>query len=250
MPNGQQWWAPHIGWRQRSSPERNMVPKWISGVWVSWPSVSVFQTHVMAAMNLFFSFFIEMIEGEPPYLNQNPLKALYLIATNGTPTIANPENLSSVFTDYLAQTLEVNAEKRPNATQLLQVLSHLSLSVVYSLTWPNSIHFSSSLNHCAHWHLSSKRREKLRRTSEVVTIHLLRYIWWAIYPRTSSLPPMPPSCLFSVSSTFSPNLHALLWLVRRAFSLGNISCNVITWVRGRSWREPCIFTTCASSLHA
>jgi serine/threonine protein kinase len=63
----------------------------------------------------------EMIEGEPPYLNQNPLKALYLIATNGTPTIANPENLSSVFSDYLAKTLEVDAEKRPNATELLQV---------------------------------------------------------------------------------------------------------------------------------
>jgi serine/threonine protein kinase len=63
----------------------------------------------------------EMIEGEPPYLNQNPLKALYLIATNGTPTIANPENLSAVFADYLARALEVDAEKRPNATQLLQV---------------------------------------------------------------------------------------------------------------------------------
>lgn len=62
-----------------------------------------------------------MIEGEPPYLNQNPLKALYLIATNGTPTIANPENLSPVFTDYLKQTLEVDAEKRPSATELLQV---------------------------------------------------------------------------------------------------------------------------------
>jgi len=63
---------------------------------------------------------IEMIEGEPPYLNQNPLKALYLIATNGTPQIANPENLSAVFTDYLAKTLEVDAEKRPTATELLQ----------------------------------------------------------------------------------------------------------------------------------
>jgi p21-activated kinase 1 len=62
----------------------------------------------------------EMIEGEPPYLDQNPLKALYLIATNGTPAIANPENLSSTFRDYLAKTLEVDAEKRPDATQLLQ----------------------------------------------------------------------------------------------------------------------------------
>jgi p21-activated kinase 1 len=66
-------------------------------------------------------FYLEMIEGEPPYLNQNPLKALYLIATNGTPTIANPESLSPVFSDYLAKTLEVDAEKRPNATELLQV---------------------------------------------------------------------------------------------------------------------------------
>jgi p21-activated kinase 1 len=65
----------------------------------------------------------EMIEGELPYLDGNSLKALsfqYLIATNGTPTIANPGNLSSTFWDYLVKTLEVDAKKRPDATQLLQ----------------------------------------------------------------------------------------------------------------------------------
>jgi p21-activated kinase 1 len=61
-----------------------------------------------------------MLEGQPPYLNQNPLKALFLVATNGTPTIANPENLTSTLRDYLTKTLEVDAEKRPDATQLLQ----------------------------------------------------------------------------------------------------------------------------------
>lgn len=68
-----------------------------------------------------------MIEGEPPYLNQNPLKALYLIATNGTPTIASPENLSSLFKDYLGLTLSVDVEKRPTASELLQVRSQILL---------------------------------------------------------------------------------------------------------------------------
>lgn len=61
-----------------------------------------------------------MIDGEPPYWNQDPPRALYLIATNFTPTIANSENLSLRFSDYLARTLEVEVEKRPDATQLLQ----------------------------------------------------------------------------------------------------------------------------------
>jgi serine/threonine protein kinase len=61
-----------------------------------------------------------MIEGEPPYFNQGPPKALHLIAMNGTPTITNPEKLSPMFRGYLTKTLEIDAEKRPDATQLLQ----------------------------------------------------------------------------------------------------------------------------------
>lgn len=72
-----------------------------------------------------------MIEGEPPYLNQNPLKALYLIATNGTPSIANPEALSGIFRDYLAKTLEVDAERRPDAATLLMVGIFFSIMVVF-----------------------------------------------------------------------------------------------------------------------
>lgn len=63
---------------------------------------------------------IEMIEGEPPYLNENPLRALYLIATNGTPELQNPENLSDVFKDFLCKCLEMDVAKRGDATELLQ----------------------------------------------------------------------------------------------------------------------------------
>ncbi|KAK4958710.1 hypothetical protein LTR28_005360, partial [Elasticomyces elasticus] len=45
---------------------------------------------------------IEMIESEPPYLNEEPLKALYLIATNGTPRLKRPERLSRELKAFLS----------------------------------------------------------------------------------------------------------------------------------------------------
>jgi p21-activated kinase 1 len=62
---------------------------------------------------------IEMIEGEPPYLHENPLRALYLIATNGTPSLQHPDELSDILKDFLKQSLTVNSIDRPDATTLL-----------------------------------------------------------------------------------------------------------------------------------
>lgn len=63
---------------------------------------------------------IEMIEGEPPYLTESPLRALWLIATNGTPAIKDEHNLSPVFRDFLYFALKVDPEKRASAHDLLR----------------------------------------------------------------------------------------------------------------------------------
>nr|ACB38299.1 p21-activated protein kinase [Rhodotorula toruloides] len=64
---------------------------------------------------------IEMIENEPPYLDEEPLKAPYLIATNGTPTLEKPEKLSKELKNFLAVCLCVDVKSRATADELLEV---------------------------------------------------------------------------------------------------------------------------------
>lgn len=64
---------------------------------------------------------IEMLEGEPPYLDEEPLKALYLIATHGTPKLKSPANASSTLKHFLALCLDVDVGKRADCETLLRV---------------------------------------------------------------------------------------------------------------------------------
>ncbi|KAF7976569.1 hypothetical protein HWV62_6241 [Athelia sp. TMB] len=64
---------------------------------------------------------IEMVENEPPYLDEEPLKALYLIATNGTPTLKKPEALSQELKSFLSVCLCVDVRSRATADELIEV---------------------------------------------------------------------------------------------------------------------------------
>lgn len=63
---------------------------------------------------------IELAEGEPPYLRETPMKALFYIATRPSPTLKDRRRWSEEFTSFIAACLQKNPKQRPTALELLE----------------------------------------------------------------------------------------------------------------------------------
>lgn len=62
---------------------------------------------------------MEMLEVEPPYIDLQAVRALFLIATKGAPPLKHPEKCSKELIDFLACCLRQASVERPDAVTLL-----------------------------------------------------------------------------------------------------------------------------------
>eukprot|EP01100_Stratorugosa_tubuloviscum_P008656 TRINITY_DN35_c0_g6_i1.p1 TRINITY_DN35_c0_g6~~TRINITY_DN35_c0_g6_i1.p1 ORF type:complete len:449 (-),score=214.56 TRINITY_DN35_c0_g6_i1:272-1618(-) len=63
---------------------------------------------------------MEMAEGEPPYMEYPPLRALFLITTRGIPDLKDGNKWSRECKDFIAKCLTKEVEGRPDANELVK----------------------------------------------------------------------------------------------------------------------------------
>ena len=146
-----------------------------------------------------------------------------MIATNGTPELAHPDKLSPVFKDFLAQSLEMDVDKRTGARELLQVEC-----TMYILSSLNILQFCLSLSLCMFVYLSGC-------VCLSVCICLCLYVCLSICICLCLSVCMSVSvclsgrvCVLSVGLCLYVHLSVCLWSVVLSFSI----CYVILFV---SW---------------
>lgn len=87
-----------------------MAPEVITGQQYG-SGVDVWSTGIMA---------IELVEGDPPYMDQSTIRALYLIATKGRPPLKYADKMSTEYINFIDECTHKEPELRPTCTQLLQ----------------------------------------------------------------------------------------------------------------------------------
>jgi len=86
-----------------------MAPELIKGTHYG-PKVDIWSLGIML---------MEMVEGEPPYMDSPPMRALYLITSQGIPDLKEPEKWSAALKNFKRVCLEVSILARPNAQRML-----------------------------------------------------------------------------------------------------------------------------------
>jgi serine/threonine protein kinase len=82
---------------------------------------------------------LEMADGEPPFLHEPPLRALYKITTAPSPTLRRPELWSRPFQHFLKSCFHKEPERRASSEQLLLVSALLFVGVAQPL-FPHCSH--------------------------------------------------------------------------------------------------------------
>ncbi|XP_060080055.1 myosin-IIIb-like [Ylistrum balloti] len=127
---------------------------------------------------------IELADGEPPLADLHPMRALFKIPRNPTPTLSNPDNWSSEFKDFISKCLIKDFELRPQAEDLL---NHPFIRQVAgeTSTYQKKLHdLTSSMDQTVHRpdvtvkkgrpksHRKS-RRDTVKSTEDLATLEIL-----------------------------------------------------------------------------
>lgn len=64
-----------------------------------------------------------MLEGRPPNWHLKPFQLIIKIPNDPPPTFKKPEEVSQQFKDFVTLCLQKDAEKRPTAQSLLEVIN-------------------------------------------------------------------------------------------------------------------------------
>jgi p21-activated kinase 1 len=63
----------------------------------------------------------ELLEGQPPYMDVPPMRALFMITTKDMPPLQEAANCSEELVEFQSCCLQKDPETRPSASELLQV---------------------------------------------------------------------------------------------------------------------------------
>ncbi|KAG2229654.1 kinase-like domain-containing protein [Thamnidium elegans] len=108
----------HCAQLSKTQPERNsivgtpywMAPEVIKGLKYT-SKVDIWSLGVVL---------LEMAEGDPPYVEYPPLRALFLIVSNGLPTLKEPDRWSEHFKEFFELCTTNDPAQRPDAETLLK----------------------------------------------------------------------------------------------------------------------------------